>query len=162
VTRGTHPVEPTVTETPDPGRSHAPVSTATGEYYELVPQISLGGPLPLYFTRYYGAFLRATGVAGALGNNWTHNFETALYLNGKEAVVRLFRGQPVRFSQGEGGWRLAGAERYPYQLLSTGSSYRFLDVSENLIYTFDGSGFLTRIEDRKGNALTVTRGASSP
>src|SRR5260221_397753 len=155
-------VSPTVTQTPNTGSSDDPVSTATGEYYELVPQISLGGPLPLYFTRYYGAFLRATGVAGSLGNNWTHNFETALYLNGKEAVVRLFRGQPVRFSQTESGWRLAGAERYPYQLLSAGGAYRFLDASENLIYTYDGNGLLTRIEDRNGNALTVTRSASSP
>jgi hypothetical protein len=89
-------VTPTVSESLNSGSSDDPVSTATGAYYELVPQLSLRGPLPLYFTRYYGSLLSANGVGGALGNNWTHNF------------VRLFRGRRVKFSQAAGsGWRLA-------------------------------------------------------
>jgi YD repeat-containing protein len=43
-----------------------------------------------------------------------------------------------------------------------GGGHRFLDLSLNRIYTFDASGRLIRIGDRRGNALTITQGANGP
>src|SRR4029077_14588984 len=43
------------------------ISTATGELYDwLPPDLSLGGPLPLEFRRYYASELRVNGVASRL------------------------------------------------------------------------------------------------
>ena len=140
-----------------------PVLPGTGEYYETAQELALGGPLPLTFIRYYGSLLQANGVTSAVGANWTHNFEASLAQDSTQATVRLFRGKSIRFVKGAGGSWQAGAAAYPYQLVAApGGGFRFLDAAENLIYSFDGSGALTRIEDRNGNALTVTRSTSSP
>ena len=68
----------------------------------------------------------------------------------------MFRGKKVRFAEADGVWRLAVFEPRNYQLVSEGSGFRFLDPSSNLIYSFSGSGRLTGVEDRNGNALTLT------
>jgi len=135
-----------------------PVSTATGELfgYDDVVDLVLGGPLPLRLHRYYASYLRANGFTSAVGANWMHNFDARMAVSGTNATVRLFRGVAVAFTQSGGVWQLAGRERAPYQLVSAGSDYRFYDPASNLIYTFNATGALIRIEDRNGNALTVT------
>ncbi len=140
-----------------------PVSTATGELYESVTDLSLGGPLPLAFRRYYGSLVRPNGVTTKIGNNWLHNFEWILLLNGTVAQVVTDRAKVVTFFQNGNAWQLPLAEKYNYQLV-TGSnrSYQFLDPSTNLIYTFSGTGTvlgLSQIQDRNGNTLTITQPA---
>lgn len=57
-----------------------PVNLFNGELFTGEPvDIHLQGPLPLFFKRYYAAFLASDGfVTGALGNNWLHNFDWRL------------------------------------------------------------------------------------
>ena len=143
-----------------------PVSLATGELHDpsiLGPDLFLGGPLALTFGRYYAAYLTTGGFTGTLGNNWTHNFDFSVAVDGDTATVNLFGGKTIAFQRDGGDWTLSGTEKLDHQLQDAeGSGLRFLDLSTTRIYTFDAMGRLTRIEDRNGNALTVTQGANSP
>jgi len=77
--------------------------------------------------------------------------------------VVTFRGRLIRFLLGGANWSPLEPYRLGYQFASVaGGGYRFLDPADNRIYTFAANGFLTRIEDRNGNALTVTPGATGP
>lgn len=135
-----------------------PISTATGELYSLFdPDLRA-----LTFQRYYGSLLKSNGVSRALGANWMHNYDVSLTLGASDATVTLFRGRTVRFTKTASGWQLAGPDQFGFQLANAGDSYQFLDPRSNLIYTFNSSGALTRIEDRNGNVLTVTPSASGP
>ena len=143
-----------------------PVSLATGELHDptvLRPDLFLGGPLALTIGRYYAAYLTNTGFTGTLGNNWTHNFDFSAAVDGNTATVTLFGGKTMMFQRDGGDWALAGTEKLDHQLQDAeGGGLRFLDLSTTRIYTFDNAGRLTLIEDRNGNALTVTQGANSP
>jgi RHS repeat-associated protein len=139
-----------------------PVSTATGEMTAAAADLSLGGPLPLQFGRYYASRLNTSSVASALGPNWMHNFDQQLWISGSSATVVLYQGKLVRFQQSGGGWKLDGNEAFSYQMVSTGGTYQFLDLANALIYTFSSTGALTAIQDRNGNALTVMPGPSGP
>jgi hypothetical protein len=95
-----------------------PISTATGEMFdpELPPDLFLGGPLPLQFRRYYASLITAGGVITRMGNNWAHNFEWLLTINGAFAEVSTPDEKVVLFQQSaSGAWQLALAEAYGYQ-----------------------------------------------
>jgi RHS repeat-associated protein len=137
-----------------------PVATASGELHTtLRPDLSLGGPLPLTFSRTYGAFINANGTTTRIGANWMHNFEWLLVLNGKQAQVTLYGGQTIAFIQNGSAWQLTTPTRYGYQFVSLGNNtYQFLDPRTNFIYTFSGTGNTlgnTSVQDRNGNTLTV-------
>lgn len=162
---GCNPLTPLVTnDRTVAARTKDPVSLATGELFsDYAPDFSLGGPLALHFRRYYASFLVPTGVTGSLGNNWMHNFDQKLTVSGNSASVILFRGGIVQFKQSGNVWQTVSTAQVAYQLANVaGGGYRFLDARENLIYTFSSSGSLIKIEDRNGNALTVTPSASGP
>ncbi len=154
-------VRATFASNPFSGFLGDPVATATGELFgfDEKPDLALGGSLAVTFTRYYATLLKNTGVTSALGGNWMHNFDTRLVAGDNDVTITLFRAKTVRFTRGASGWQLAGRERLNYQLATQGGDYRFLDPATNLIHTFSGSGALNRIEDRNGNALTVTQAA---
>ncbi len=138
-----------------------PIATASGELHTtLRPDLALGGPLPLTFSRIYGAFINSNGTTTRIGNNWMHNFEWLLALNGKQAQVTFYGGQTIAFAQTGSTWQLVSPTRYGYQLATTGNNtYQFLDPRSNLIYTFSGTGNTlgnTSIQDRNGNTLAIT------
>ena len=136
-----------------------PISTATGGL-DSGPfvDLSLGGPLPLVLRRFYSSGLGVNFGQNAIGYNWTTNFDPYLGISGNVAVVALEGGGTVSFQLSGGTYQTVYAPRLAYQFVKTTTSYRFLNPENNLIYDFDSNGFLTKIEDRNGNALTITRG----
>jgi len=139
------------------GTTNDPVSTATGEYFFGSIDLYLGGPLPLYFERYYASLLKDDGnVTSALGNNWMHNFDLKLVTSGTEAEVVYDRGRVIKFQKSGNTWGLKDPIPIIYQLIQSGTDYKLLDPSKFLIYTFNNGGKLTKIEDRNGNAHTLT------
>ncbi|MEW5974367.1 MAG: DUF6531 domain-containing protein [Acidobacteriota bacterium] len=141
------------------GSINDPVSTASGEYYDEIQDIFLPGPLPLTFVRYYCTTLRTQGqVISKLGNNWMHNYDLRLVLQESTAKVVFLRGQVFEFSKVGATWQLSSSEPLAHQLVQAQATFRFLDLHSNLIYTFNSaqSGRLERIEDRNGNALTLS------
>jgi len=146
------------------GAPEHPVSSNTGEYFghDETADLRIPGPINVLFRRYFATFLRGNGINSGLGNNWMHNFDVSLTLSATEATVRLFKGDTVRFTRAGNVFTLTGRERRPYQLLASGNDFRFYSPVSTLIYTFNSTGALIRIEDRTGNALTVTPSANGP
>jgi RHS repeat-associated protein len=140
-----------------------PISTGTGEFvFTPAADLSLGGPLPVEFRRYYSSYLNLNGDASPLGYNWMHNFDARVIVSGNTARVMLFGGGIVDFQQSGGTWHTSSQPRLAYQLVSSGNGFRFLSPGDNLIYTFSQTGALLKIEDRNGNALTITPSAAGP
>ena len=140
-----------------------PFATGTGEQLQSPsPDLSIPGPFPLVFRRYYGSFLSFGGITGALGNNWLHSYDVHLYLKNGYASILLADGTNVYFKQSGGGYQPVTPLNYPAQFAATSGGYRFLDTSVNRIYGFDNSGNLIRIEDRNGNGVDIQQGPNGP
>ena len=139
-----------------------PISTATGELYLAQPDIPRSGVMGLEFSRFYSSHLASSKLTSALGVNWMHNYDAVLSVLADTATAILFTGKSVTFKQTNGAWAMSGMQSNVYQFAVTSSGYQMLDVADNLVYSFDSSGALTRIADRNGNALTIVQSAAGP
>jgi RHS repeat-associated protein/uncharacterized repeat protein (TIGR01451 family) len=143
----------------NPGDDGDPVGTSNGEYYfQEVPDIELDGPLPIVFHRHYATLLAySSHVNGSLGLNWSHVFEWKL-VEETTALVKVlaFDGRRLPFSRSEDVFTHDVNSDLDYQLKLDGDNFLFLEPGTGLVYTFDAEGVLTRMEDTKGNALTLT------
>ncbi len=144
---------------PAMGSYAEPVNTFTGELYNYyAPDIDLGGPLPLYFSRYYSSHLAIKSTTGRLGDNWRHNFEMELITYGNPInFVKVIDnvGLSIGFLEVSGNWVRSGA--VAYQLVQSGPNFIMSDPRDGLLYTFDtATGRLISIMDGKGNTLTIT------
>jgi RHS repeat-associated protein len=142
-----------------------PVSTATGELFgSFPPDLALGGPMNLQFSRYYGSLINSSGVLSRIGTNWMHNFEWIVTLTSGQATVTRFGGEVLVFTLSGGSYQLATPERYGYQFAKVApNTYQFLDPSTKLLYTFTGTANtlgISSIQDRNGNQLLVNAGAN--
>lgn len=137
-----------------------PVSAADGALFDTFQDLFLPGPLPFAFTRFYSSTLAAEERASsALGPNWVHSFDLRLELPGPTLARITFRqGQDLRFNLSGSNWTLSTADPFVYTLSQSGSTFRLTDPQSSLIYTFNSAanGRLEKIEDRNGNALTLT------
>ncbi len=142
----------------NPAMTRDPISTATGGLDEgPYIDLSLGGPLPLVLRRFYFSGLGSTFGQNAIGYNWTTNFDAYLGVSGNFATVALEGGGTVSFQASGTTFKQIYASRFAYQLVKVAAGFRFMNPENNLIYDFDSNGFLGKIEDRNGNALTITR-----
>jgi RHS repeat-associated protein len=149
-----------------PGKYHLdalvdPVDAASGQFYETETDLSLGGPIPVAFRRFYSSQLSTSGASSALGVNWMSNFDLALSVSGSTAKVLMFSGQVLTFLNTTAGWLLISPQQTVYQLTQSGSNYQLLDPETKFVYTFSG-GVLTQISDRRGNTVTITQGSNGP
>ena len=139
-----------------------PVNSYTGELYTAyAPDLNLGGPMPLYFSRYYGAMIDQDGnISSALGTNWLHNFDmTMIQTTGAETVATIVtnRGRVINFQQNGADWDLLGSPDIPYQLVDGGGgNFVFGDPRHERQYTFNASGQLIQIADGRGNTQTLS------
>jgi len=139
------------------GTDGDPVNTYTGEYFfSSKPDLYPGGPMSLYFGRYYASGLKQSGVAGSLGDNWTHNFEWSLTVSGTDAAITSDKGRIITFSDNGTSWDLTGSTNIPFQFVQSGGDYVLYDPGIGLLYTFDSAGALIKVEDGKGNIHTLT------
>lgn len=139
------------------GDSEDPINTFTGELFKAYPpDLSLGGPLPLSFARYYSSGLLKAEASGSLGGNWRHNFEWSLTASGAEVTVVDHRGRLIRFAQNGSLWDQIGANDVVFQLSESAGLFRLLDFRDGRVYAFDASGRLSAVEDEKGNAHSLT------
>jgi RHS repeat-associated protein len=140
-----------------------PFATGSGEQLQTpAPDLAMNGPFPVVFRRYYASYLTFGGINSALGQNWLHNYDVHLYLKSGYASIVLADGTNVYFKQSGGGYQPVTPLNYPAQLVATSGGYRFLDTSVNLIYGFDSSRNLIRIEDRNGNGVDIQQGPNGP
>jgi RHS repeat-associated protein len=151
------PYQPNAAYTTDP------ISTANGAVMlGPVTDLSLGGPLPLSLRRSYTSFLGGGFGYEPIGFSWMTNFDLYLAVSGNVALVAQEGGGSTSFQLTNGAYQTVSPARLAYQLIKTATTYRFLNPANRLIYTFDSQGRLNRIEDRNGNALTITQGPQGP
>ncbi len=91
-----------------------------------------------------------------------HDFDPRSGVSGTSANVLLFGGRAVTFQKSGGAWQLQAPTDVAYQLAQNGANYQLLDPTDRRIYTYSAAGLLTKIEDRNGNAITVTQGPFGP
>jgi RHS repeat-associated protein len=141
-----------------------PVATAFGELYDAFTDLSIPGPLPLEFERYYSSALAETGESGALGLNWTHTYEDNADVRGNEANLFLFPGRQIQFRRASAtaAWEMTTNLPERFQLVTSATETRLLEYATNLVKTFNAAGQLIRIADRNGNALAITQSANGP
>lgn len=134
-----------------------PVNMFTGELVMADgPDIFLGGPMPLQFTRFYASRLRNGHLMREpLGPNWSHNFNTRMIRNAENADIVSYRGRVVRFEKQGTAWTLISPVHVPYQLVEAGGQWIFGDPESKLLYTYDESGRLISISDGKGNTHSL-------
>ncbi|MCZ6672412.1 MAG: DUF6531 domain-containing protein [Verrucomicrobia bacterium] len=136
-----------------------PVNLFTGELFSSEPvDLFLGGPMPLFFQRYYASMLIQDGnIQSALSNNWLHNFDWQLTRFGENFIeVLTNRGRLILFEKVDNTWELRGRQDIPFQLVESGAEFILGDPRSNRLFTFDSSGKLIKIEDGKGNVHTLT------
>ncbi len=143
-----------------------PINTFSGELFSQKPRdLDLGGPMPLYFQRYYASYLRRSFILGDLGSNWRHNFDARLFWSGNTITYVSHDGRVTKFQQdvGTGVWSQQTNTDTPYQLSAVGGEdVKLYDPEIDRIYTFDFTtssviiGKLVKIEDGHGNVHTVT------
>ena len=143
-----------------------PINTFSGELFSQKPrELNLGGPMPLYFQRYYAAYLRRNNILGDLGSNWRHNFDARLFQSGNTINYVSHDGRNTEFllNLGSGDWQQQNNTDTAYQLSVVGGEDTVLyDPEVDRIYTFDFTtssliiGRLVKIEDGKGNIHTLT------
>lgn len=142
-------------ELPWQGYSPDPVNTYIGNYIYHYTDIKINEPGPdLLLERFYNAQSSYTGL---FGRGWMTLFDMHLI----EVDTLLFSGAQVRYPNGRTVNFPAngtGFDRAPTvfdQLARNGSGY-ILTRTDMTRYFFDDQGRLTRVEDRSGNALTLT------
>ncbi|MCI0538665.1 MAG: DUF6531 domain-containing protein [Verrucomicrobiales bacterium] len=143
---------------PFSGSALEPIATFTGELYEnLPPDLSLGGPMPLYFQRYYASLLKKDGlIAGRLGHNWLHNFEMALTATPSNTVnIVTSQGRLIEFTNTAGAFVLVGRTEIPFQLAASGGDYILADPRTQRLFTFDATRKLAKIADGRGNSHSL-------
>jgi RHS repeat-associated protein len=150
----------TSSEVPESGDDGDPVNTLTGELFNAYPpDLHLGGPLPVFFARYYASGLDGLGRSGRLGTNWRHNFEWSLVDDtGTTGLVHILdpTGRPITFEQVGSDFELRDLLDVRYQLADTGSTLTLGHPDTGMLYTFDGTGKLVEISDGTANTLTLT------
>lgn len=151
--------EPTSTANdPMPGVAGDPVDLFTGElFFHEEPDLFLGGPLPLYFQRYYASKLRLSHIVGDLGDhNWLHNFEWRVHRTGNHIVLLAEHGKALRYLKSNDQWDLVSRTDNQYQLVEDGQDLLVGDARNRRIYRFNAWGKLAGISDGRGNMLYLT------
>ncbi len=144
------------------GETNDPINTTTGELYEALDPdlVRAGGPMLVAFRRYYASRIASdNAIFGALGTNWLHNYDwtiRSLADDGTRIGVVDSRGRVHRFVRSGTNWTLEGPLDVSVQLVQTASGYTFGDPIEERTFTFDTGGRLLRIDDTRGNALSLT------
>ncbi len=158
----------TTSEAPNSGTVGDPISSSVGEYRFSIPLLNLNGPLPISFFLHYANWVDKSVVSynDPFGSDgFSNNYHIGLKSNSSETSVKIFfhKGNILNFFKSSGTWQI-NEEEVIYQLNESTDYYYLMSPLDELVYTFkketlsngDKVGVLVRIEDRKGNALTIT------
>jgi RHS repeat-associated protein len=143
-----------------------PVNARNGEYFALEKvDLNLGGPMPLFFARYYASKLSTDSrVTSALFSNRLHTFDSRMVVpsSGRRDVLTN-RGRVISFEQKGSLWTLIRRTDIAYQFVASGANFILADPRSQRMWTYDGtSGRLLKIEDGRGNTHTLTYTTVAP
>jgi RHS repeat-associated protein len=140
-----------------------PVNCATGNLYETDTDLrvpGLNGGLTL--SRSYNSQAAVSATApGPLGYGWTFEFGESLAVdpNSQAVTITEANGATVTFTPKAGGGYSAPPWVQAKLALNGEGAYAYT-LPNQRVFTFNGSGQLTKISDRNGNTTTLTYGTS--
>ena len=128
-----------------------PVNTANGNYTCQRTDVSVPTRgLPLGFTRAYNSMWPADGT---LGYGWYHTWMVTAEENGDTVSITYGDGRQIRFTWDESAYvPTAGV----FSTLTKPGGVFQLTEKDQTVYHFDASGRLASVEDKNGNATTLS------
>lgn len=129
------------------------IDTTTGSVSFSDDDITVPGPIPLSFTRYY---VSHADRRGTLGYRWSHTYDTRLEIlaNGDAGAV-YGSGREEFFINNNGTLTAADARVHSTLVKNADGTYK-LTTKSNMTYRFTSAGVLTAIEDLNGNTVSLT------
>ncbi|MBW7475892.1 hypothetical protein K0T92_14190 [Paenibacillus oenotherae] len=130
-----------------------PVNVANGNFFMKKEDLSIDGPFPLAFIRFYNTI---DDGQGGLGAKWHHNFEVKLKeISNRRVRVTFEDGHTEDFIHGDDGiWYAMPGKYSKIDRLADGTFV--ITSKDGLTYNFDPSGHLQFLEDTKGNRVELT------
>jgi RHS repeat-associated protein len=132
------------------------INLGSGDLFQAQNDLATGGRGPaLELTRYYNSQLAAAAKsAGAFGYGWTSTYSANLTIDEKAetATVRNDNGSTVVFYLIGAGYQ--SAPWVQAKLAKEGANYVYTLPSQTKLL-FNGSGQLTKVTDRHGNAIAL-------
>jgi RHS repeat-associated protein len=129
------------------------IDTTTGSVAFADDDITIPGPIPLSFTRYY---VSHADRRGTIGFRWSHTYDTHLEIlaNGDAGAV-YGSGREEFFVNNSGTLTPADARVHSTLVKNADGTYK-LTTKSNMTYRFTSAGVLTSIEDLNGNTVSLT------
>jgi RHS repeat-associated protein len=129
-----------------------PVNTASGNFYTEAVDAGLSGiGVPFVYSRSYNS---ADVTVGRLGRGWTDSLAWSLrVLANGDVIVRAATGQQLHFAKQGTAFRADAGGRAT--LTAAGTGYELVSF-EQIHYSFDANGRLTKEVDRNGKGLTLS------
>lgn len=138
------------------------INLGSGDLFQTQNDLSTEGRGPaLELTRYYNSQLAANAKSpGIFGYGWTSTFSASLTVNeaAETATVRNDNGSTAVFYLIGGGYK--PAPWVQAKLAKEGTNYVYTLPSQTKLL-FNGSGQLTKVTDRHGNAITLAYNVKS-
>ncbi len=136
-----------------------PVDVVSGCVVDEQTDFALPGLIPLAFRRLYNS-KRRNDLGATLGPGWAHNFEQRVYREQELLHLRDEEGRRVTFEYVRDG-QSTFHRRERMWLHGESSGYRVERLQDRLTYHFERftadddaqPAMLTRIEDKRGNAI---------
>ncbi|MBL9025084.1 MAG: DUF4150 domain-containing protein [Myxococcales bacterium] len=136
-----------------------PVDMATGHVVDEAVDLEIAGLIPFVFKRYYSSS-RRNDVRATLGPGWAHNWEMALWEEGKVTVLRDAQGRSIFFEQiPVGGSTFHRGERMELKRL-TADRWEIFHLETRWTYRFEsfeagGQAALRHVRDAWGNKIEL-------
>jgi RHS repeat-associated protein len=129
------------------------IDTTTGSVAFADDDITVPGPIPLSFSRYY---VSHADRKGTIGFRWSHTYDTRLEVlaNGDAGAV-YGSGREEFFVNNNGALTAADARVHSTLVKNADGTYK-LTTKSNMTYRFSSAGVLTSIEDLNGNMVSLT------
>jgi RHS repeat-associated protein len=131
------------------------IDVATGSVSFADQDLSVPGPIPLSFTRYYNSH---SDRYAEMGFRWSNTFDTHLeFAEEDEDVGVVFGSGREEFFDGDGSGAFSPADpRVHSSLIQNGNGTFTFTTKDNLDYAFTAQGRLSSITDLNGNALELS------
>jgi RHS repeat-associated protein len=128
------------------------IDTTTGSMAFAETDITVAGPIPLSFTRYYNAH---ADRRGPLGYRWSHTYETHLEILADGDAGAVYGSGREEFFDIYNGTFTPADSRVHSTLVKNADGTYTLTTKANLIYRFTSTGVLSAIEDLNGNTVSL-------
>jgi RHS repeat-associated protein len=129
------------------------IDTTTGAVQFAENDMTLPGPIPITFTRYYNSH---SDLLGSLGYRWSSTFDTRIEFDGSNAAVVFGSGREEYFDESVGDYTPVDLRVHSTLVEEADGTFTYT-TKDGTEYLFTAAGALTAIVDLNGNQLALGR-----